>query len=46
MIDLQKIEKDLEENQKRWKTTKEKEALDKIKQNPKYFYLFKDSDLN
>ena len=40
MLRLQKIEKELEENQKRWKMSKEKEALTKIKKNPKYFYNY------
>ena len=37
---LEVVEKELEQSYKNMKVTKEKEALDKIKRNPKFFYSY------
>ena len=40
MLSLQKVEQELEINQRTWKNKKEKEALARIKKDPKYFYSY------
>ena len=40
MLNVEKIEKELEDNQRAWKAKKEREAVAKIKSNPKFFYSY------